>query len=106
MIDNEIKVELSSLEDLARFGLESLRKEMQEIITALEARIATLENPPGDTSSVFVITWDPIMDYVKDDIVVHEGKGYRALQDVAKGTPPDDVWDPESQTGGWAPLGE
>jgi hypothetical protein len=106
MIDTEIKVELSSLEDLARFGLESLRKEMQEIITALESRIANLENPQVDTSSVFVTTWDPIMDYVKDDIVVHEGKGYRALQDVAKGIPPDDVWDPEAQTGGWAPLGE
>jgi hypothetical protein len=94
------------LPDILEKVKSEMRAELQQALTAMESRIANLENPPVDTSSVFVTTWDPIMDYVKDDIVVHEGKGYRALRDVAKGIPPDDIWSPEAQTGGWAPLGE
>jgi chitodextrinase len=47
--------------------------------------------------------WKQDAAYVPGTVVLHQGRRWVALPDVDKFSP-DDIYDPETMTGGWAPL--
>ena len=94
-------------------GLESLR----DMVNGLQEELQSLrepelvEPPEGllpeeERREIFlrsVYDWAADKTYVEGVLVKHNGKVWRALPDV--GThPPDDVYDLDANTGGWAPI--
>lgn len=48
--------------------------------------------------------WDEDASYSVGDVVQMGNRVYRALPDVLTGVPPDEIYDADTDTGGWVPY--
>ena len=90
-------------EDLVREAMEELREELTP------EPEPDLRFPQADLDAIALQrtpAWDAGSVYAEGASVVHNGKLWVALPDVATGYAPDDVYDLDAdpQTGGWAPI--
>lgn len=95
MISNEVYTYLKRKKMVAA-EIAADQEVTQEMVNALPGY-----NVPG----AFVPPdWDAAYDYAPGDLVTHNGKEWMALDDVAVGHAPDDVYEPDLSSGGWAPY--
>ena len=103
--------------DYVRQDLYTETEALREQITTLQEQVAELqkqEEPPQPDGRVSkeeanklwlkgIPEWNADSHYVEGEMVKHDNKVWRAMPDVANFAP-DDTYDIDANTGGWAPI--